>query len=160
MDEGLSKAVLEVFVTLYKERPDLQGQALVNWDPKLLIASPTLRSNSRRSTATSGISATPSRARFWIRKILKPSSPWRRPARRRCWAIWRSAVHPDDERFRHLVGKNLILCRSSAAGSRWWRTSILIRRKAAARSRSRRRTTSTNLRSAGAISCRRSIFSP
>src|SRR5690606_1684110 len=38
MDEGLSKAVLEVFVTLYKEGLIYRGKRLVNWDPKLLTA--------------------------------------------------------------------------------------------------------------------------
>ena len=38
MDEGLSKAVLEVFVTLYKEGLIYKDKRLVNWDPKLLTA--------------------------------------------------------------------------------------------------------------------------
>ncbi len=38
MDEGLSDAVLEVFVTLYKEGLIYKDKRLVNWDPKLLTA--------------------------------------------------------------------------------------------------------------------------
>ncbi len=38
MDEGLSKAVLEVFVRLYKEDLIYRGKRLVNWDPKLHTA--------------------------------------------------------------------------------------------------------------------------
>ena len=38
MDEGLSRAVLEVFVTLYKEGLIYKDKRLVNWDPKLLTA--------------------------------------------------------------------------------------------------------------------------
>ena len=38
MDEGLSKAVLEVFVTLYNEGLIYKDKRLVNWDPKLLTA--------------------------------------------------------------------------------------------------------------------------
>ena len=38
MDEGLSKAVLEVFVTLYKEGLIYKDKRLVNWDPKLQTA--------------------------------------------------------------------------------------------------------------------------
>ncbi|MTI17286.1 valine--tRNA ligase [Rhodobacteraceae bacterium RKSG542] len=38
MDEGLSKAVLEVFVSLYKENLIYKDKRLVNWDPKLLTA--------------------------------------------------------------------------------------------------------------------------
>jgi len=38
MDEGLSKAVLEVFVRLFKEGLIYKDKRLVNWDPKLLTA--------------------------------------------------------------------------------------------------------------------------
>jgi valyl-tRNA synthetase len=38
MDEGLSKAVNEVFVTLYKEGLIYRGKRLVNWDPKFETA--------------------------------------------------------------------------------------------------------------------------
>ena len=38
MDEGLSKAVLEVFVTLYHQGLIYKDKRLVNWDPKLLTA--------------------------------------------------------------------------------------------------------------------------
>src|SRR6201747_2433162 len=38
MDEGLSAAVLEVFVTLYKDGLIYKDKRLVNWDPKLLTA--------------------------------------------------------------------------------------------------------------------------
>ncbi len=38
MDEGLSEAVLEVFVTLYKQGLIYRGKRLVNWDPKFETA--------------------------------------------------------------------------------------------------------------------------
>ncbi len=38
MDEGLSKAVLEVFVSLFREGLIYKDKRLVNWDPKLLTA--------------------------------------------------------------------------------------------------------------------------
>jgi len=38
MDEGLSRAVLEVFVSLYKDGLIYKDKRLVNWDPKLLTA--------------------------------------------------------------------------------------------------------------------------
>src|SRR5690348_2064934 len=38
MDEGLSKAVLKVFVALYREGLIYKDKRLVNWDPKLLTA--------------------------------------------------------------------------------------------------------------------------
>ena len=38
MDEGLSRAVLKVFVALYREGLIYKDKRLVNWDPKLLTA--------------------------------------------------------------------------------------------------------------------------
>ena len=38
MDEGLSQAVLKVFVELYREGLIYKDKRLVNWDPKLLTA--------------------------------------------------------------------------------------------------------------------------
>ncbi|AYD01540.1 valine--tRNA ligase [Neorhizobium sp. NCHU2750] len=47
MDEGLSKAVLEVFVSLYKEGLIYRGKRLVNWDPKFETAISDLEVESR-----------------------------------------------------------------------------------------------------------------
>jgi valyl-tRNA synthetase len=47
MDEGLSKAVLEVFVTLYKEGLIYSGKRLVNWDPEFETAISDLEVESR-----------------------------------------------------------------------------------------------------------------
>jgi valyl-tRNA synthetase len=47
MDEGLSKAVLEVFVTLYKEGLIYRGKRLVNWDPEFETAISDLEVESR-----------------------------------------------------------------------------------------------------------------
>ena len=38
MDEGLSRAVLKVFVELYRDGLIYKDKRLVNWDPKLLTA--------------------------------------------------------------------------------------------------------------------------
>ena len=38
MDEGLSRAVMKVFVTLYREGLIYKDKRLVNWDPKLKTA--------------------------------------------------------------------------------------------------------------------------
>ncbi|KQZ98447.1 valine--tRNA ligase [Mesorhizobium sp. Root157] len=47
MDEGLSRAVLEVFVTLYKQGLIYRGKRLVNWDPKFETAISDLEVESR-----------------------------------------------------------------------------------------------------------------
>ena len=53
MDEGLSKAVLEVFVTLYKEGLIYKDKRLVNWDPKLLTAISDLEVEQQRGQGQS-----------------------------------------------------------------------------------------------------------
>ncbi len=47
MDKGLSRAVLEVFVTLYKQGLIYRDKRLVNWDPKLLTAISDIEVESR-----------------------------------------------------------------------------------------------------------------
>ena len=47
MDEGLSRAVIEVFVTLYKQGLIYRGKRLVNWDPKFETAISDLEVESR-----------------------------------------------------------------------------------------------------------------
>lgn len=49
MDEGLSNAVKEVFVRLYKEDLIYRGKRLVNWDPKLRTAISDLEVENRES---------------------------------------------------------------------------------------------------------------
>ena len=49
MDEGLSRAVLEVFVTLYKQGLIYRDKRLVNWDPKLLTAISDIEVESRET---------------------------------------------------------------------------------------------------------------
>jgi valyl-tRNA synthetase len=68
MDDGLSAAVREVFVTLAKQGLIYRDRRLVNWDPKLLTAISDLEVESREI-----------RGHLW--------SSWSRPrGRRRCWA--------------------------------------------------------------------------
>jgi valyl-tRNA synthetase len=49
MDEGLSKAVIEVFVTLYREGLIYRGKRLVNWDPKFETAISDLEVENRET---------------------------------------------------------------------------------------------------------------
>lgn len=49
MDEGLSNAVKEVFVRLYKEDLIYRGKRTVNWDPKLRTAISDLEVENRES---------------------------------------------------------------------------------------------------------------
>ncbi len=84
MDEGLSKAVLKVFVELYRSGLIYKDKRLVNWDPKLLTAISDLEVRAGRDArVTSGTSAIRSKA------TPTSSSPLRRRGRRRCSAIRR-----------------------------------------------------------------------
>ncbi|HWK96157.1 MAG TPA: valine--tRNA ligase [Pseudolabrys sp.] len=109
MDEGLSKAVTKVFVQLYNEGLIYKDKRLVNWDPKLL-------------TAISDLEVVPveTKGSLWhLRyplegKTFNPEDPstYIVVATTRPETMLGDsgvAVHPDDERYKALVGKNVIL---------------------------------------------------
>ncbi|TIS99663.1 valine--tRNA ligase [Mesorhizobium sp.] len=109
MDEGLSTAVLEVFVTLYKEGLIYKDKRLVNWDPKLLTAISDLEVEQQEVNGNLWHFRYPVEG-----EIFDPENPktfitvaTTRPET--MLGDTAVAVHPDDERFRHLVGKNLVL---------------------------------------------------
>ena len=110
MDEGLSKAVLEVFVTLYKQGLIYKDKRLVNWDPKLLTAISDLEVEQVELNGhlwhfrypVDGVALS-------IRKIPRPTSRSRRRGPKRCWAIRRSPSIRTTSATRHLVGKNVVL---------------------------------------------------
>ena len=104
MDDGLSAAVREVFVTLYREGLIYRDRRLVNWDPKLQTAISDLEVENQEVTRhRSGTSAIRSRA------SRAGSSPSRPRGRRRCWATPRWRCIRTIARYRDLVGKFAIL---------------------------------------------------
>jgi valyl-tRNA synthetase len=99
MDEGLSKAVLKVFVQLYKDGLIYKDKRLVNWDPKLL-------------TAISDLEVLPveTKGHMWHFRYPLADDPTKflviattRPET--MLGDGAVAVHPDDDRYKHLVGK-------------------------------------------------------
>jgi valyl-tRNA synthetase len=109
MDEGLSRAVLKVFVALYREGLIYKDKRLVNWDPKLLTAISDLE-----------VIQVETKGHLWhLRypiegKTFDPNDPstvivvaTTRPET--MLGDTAVAVHPDDERYKTLVGKNVIL---------------------------------------------------
>ncbi|GIX21651.1 MAG: valine--tRNA ligase [Gammaproteobacteria bacterium] len=106
MDEGLSRAVIEVFVRLYEEGLIYRGQRLVNWDPVL-------------RTAISDLEVVPSEedGRLWhIRYPLvdrRAGDPqYLVVATTRPETLLGDtavAVHPDDPRYAALVGREVEL---------------------------------------------------
>ena len=103
MDEGLSEAVREVFVTLYKQGLIYRDRRLVNWDPQFQSAISDLE-----------VEAKEVKGSLWhIRYPIEGQ-----PGRSITVATTRPetmlgdtavAVHPDDGRYRDLVGQHVIL---------------------------------------------------
>ncbi len=102
MDEGCSKAVREVFVSLYEKGLIYRGNRIINWCPKCRPRFRTPRSNMRSRPVISGISAIRSRVRtaMLIVATTRPETLLGDTA---------VAVNPKDERYTKLVGKTLIL---------------------------------------------------
>lgn len=85
MDEGLSNAVKEVFVRLYKEDLIYRGKRTVNWDPKLrtAISDWKWKTASQRLDVASAIRLPTARKPQTV-KITQLSPP---PVRKPYWAI-------------------------------------------------------------------------
>lgn len=102
MDEGLSNAVKEVFVRLFDEGTIYRGQRLVNWDPKFLTAISDLEVVSEEEQGS-----------LWhIRYPLADGNGYLTVATTRPETMLGDmavAVHPEDERYQHLIGKMLKL---------------------------------------------------
>ncbi len=102
MDEGLSKAVTEVFVKLYKEGLIYRGKRLVNWDPVLM-------------TAVSDLEVVNQEEDGFMWHILYPiegEDGHLEVATTRPETLLGDvavAVHPEDERYKHLIGKQVRL---------------------------------------------------
>jgi valyl-tRNA synthetase len=122
MDEGLSKAVLEVFVSLYKEGLIYKDKRLVNWDPKLLTAISDLEVEQHEVNGN-----------LWhLRYPLEEGVTYQHPiafdeeGKPTAWeardylvvATTRPetmlgdtgvAVNPEDERYKAIIGKHVVL---------------------------------------------------
>ena len=102
MDEGCSKAVKEVFVSLYDKGLIYQGNRIINWCPHCITA-----------LSDAEVEYSEQQGNFWhIRYPVKDSDEYVEIATTRPETLLGDtavAVHPEDERYRHLVGKMLIL---------------------------------------------------
>ena len=102
MDEGLSRAVTEVFVRLHEEGLIYRGKRLVNWDPVLHTAVSDLEVVSEEETGS-----------LWhIRYPIVGSKDHLVVATTRPETMLGDsavAVHPEDERYKHLIGKQVEL---------------------------------------------------
>jgi valyl-tRNA synthetase len=103
MDEGLSRAVGRVFVQLYKEGLIYKDKRLVNWDPKLLTAISDLE-----------VQQVETKGQLWYFDYPLADDPSRKitVATTRPETMLGDtavAVHPKDERYSALIGKDVIL---------------------------------------------------
>ena len=102
MDEGCSKAVKEVFVKLYEKGLIYRGNRIINWCPHCITA-----------LSDAEVEYTEQDGHFWhIRYFIKDSEDFLEIATTRPETLLGDtavAVHPEDERYKHLVGKTLIL---------------------------------------------------
>ncbi|MEH6559847.1 MAG: valine--tRNA ligase [Marinobacter sp.] len=108
MDDGFYKAVQEVFVRLYEDGLVYRGKRLVNWDPKLHTAISDLEVENKEEKGF-----------FWhLRYPLADGATTQDGKDYLVVATTRPetmlgdtavAVHPDDERYQHLIGKFVML---------------------------------------------------
>lgn len=109
MDEGLSNAVKEVFVQLHEQGLIYRGKRLVNWDPKLQTALSDLEVESVEEKGSLWHFKY-----FFEDKSLKTQdgNDYLVVATTRPETLLGDsavAVHPEDERYAHLIGKNIVL---------------------------------------------------
>lgn len=109
MDEGLSRAVREVFVTLYKQGLIYKDKRLVNWDPKLLTAISDLEVEQKeikghlwhfRYPLEGKVFNPEDKSTFIVVATTRPET---------MLGDTGIAVNPKDERYQSLIGKNALL---------------------------------------------------
>ncbi len=117
MDEGLSRAVTEVFVRLYREGAIYRGKRLVNWDPVLQTAVSDLE-----------VASTEEDGSLWHIRYPLTEPDLQNGLTYLVVATTRPetmlgdmavAVHPDDLRYRHLIGRAVRLPLSASTPAAW-----------------------------------------
>lgn len=102
MDEGCSKAVREVFVNLYNKGLIYRGPRIINWCPNCITA-----------LSNEEVEHTEHQGHFWhIKYRIKDTDDYVIIATTRPETLFGDtavAVNPDDERYKDIVGKTLLL---------------------------------------------------
>ena len=102
MDEGCNKAVTELFIRLYEKGYIYRGNRLINWCP-----------DCKTSLSDAEVDHEEKQGFFWhIKYSVKDSDEFVEIATTRPETMLGDtavAVHPEDERYEHLIGKTLIL---------------------------------------------------
>jgi valyl-tRNA synthetase len=103
MDEGLSEAVREVFVRLHEDGLMYRGERLINWCPRCLTALSDIEVEHEEITGklyTIRYPLVDDPSQFLLVATTRPETMLGDTA---------VAVHPEDERYRHLIGKRVRL---------------------------------------------------
>jgi len=103
LDEGLSRAVVKIFVQMHRDGLIYRDKRLVNWDPKLLTAISDLEVEQREQESSMWhlkYRIDGDEGQFISIATTRPETMLGDGA---------VAVHPDDDRYKHLVGKMAIL---------------------------------------------------
>ncbi len=102
MDEGLSHAVKEVFIRLYNEGLIYRGERIINWCPKC-----------NTSISDAEVDYQENQGYLWhIKYTVADNNEYIVVATTRPETMLGDtavAVHPDDLRYKHLIGKNVVL---------------------------------------------------
>ena len=102
LDEGLSKAVKEVFVKLYNEGLIYRGERIINWDPEAMTAL------SNEEVVYKDIEG----AFYHLKYYIEGTDEYLEVATTRPETLFGDtavAVNPEDDRYKHLIGKNVVL---------------------------------------------------
>ncbi len=103
MDEGLSRAVREAFVRLYEDGLIYRARRLINWCTRCYTALSDLEVEPEEVDGKLWHIAYPLEGASGERLIVATTRP------ETLLGDTAVAVHPDDDRFRHLIGKRLML---------------------------------------------------
>jgi len=102
LDEGLSKAVRKVFVDLYNEGLIYRGERIINWDPEAMTAL------SNEEVIYKDVEG----AFYHLKYFIKGTNDYLEVATTRPETLFGDtavAVNPKDDRYKDLIGKNVIL---------------------------------------------------
>ncbi len=103
MDEGLSKAVLEVFVRLYEDGLIYRGERLINWCPRCLTALSDIEVEHEEINGTLYSIEYPLEGDEAVRLTVATTRP------ETLLGDTAVAVHPEDPRYNGLIGKQVRL---------------------------------------------------
>ncbi len=102
LDENLTKAVKHVFVSLYNEGLIYRGERIINWDP---VAKTALSNEEVIYKEDEG-------AFYHLKYFIENSDEYLQVATTRPETLFGDtavAVNPKDKRYKHLIGKNVVL---------------------------------------------------